>query len=137
MWPTMITSLALLLFFTCSGLYSDEPPAASDGPIGWANDQRINSLFEGKIVGLSIDRSSAVESKTSSSYLTDVEILKVGGRFFIVGSNFVPDHPDYEEYGPTRGITIAVAWEKVTGFKIYSKEQFDEYLKFWIEQSEE
>ena len=50
-----------------------------------ANEQSSVS-FKGKVVLLIIDRSSALEKKSDTEYISDAVIQKLGDRYFITGA---------------------------------------------------
>jgi hypothetical protein len=95
-----------------------------------------NKLFEGKIVVFRVDRSSALETKESSKSMKNASILEIGGRYFVIGTAYVPDDPDYAEYQSMQDVNIGIAWEKVSEYQAFTDEQYISYLKWWKEHNE-
>jgi hypothetical protein len=97
--------------------------------------QRVDELaaeFQGNIVMLEVNRSSAMESKSSNVVISDARIHKVGDRYFVLGKGYVPDESEYTWY---KGVTIGVPWDSVLRFSAMTPDQFAEYAKQWKEHS--
>ena len=57
--------------------------------------------------------------------LSDVSFVEIHGRTFLVGVGADTKRPDDWQSGKK----VYVGWERVTGYTLLSKEEFDEYLK--------
>lgn len=90
--------------------------------------------FSGKVVMLEVDRSIAVESKSSSLVLKDPIVTKIGDRYFIRGLGHAPaSHADSWYHG----VEVGVAWDSVARFYAMPPEKFEEYAAQWNEDEGE
>lgn len=75
---------------------------------------------------LLVDRSNALEQKNDSEVIENARMASIGGRIFVTGTAY-PNPGDSNDW--RKGAEVGVAWEEVTSFYIYSKEQFQNYAK--------
>ena len=92
----------------------DKPAAKSDDP------------FAGKIVLVHMD----AEMEVLAGILTGVEFKEVQGRKFLVGVGVPTGRPGDWWVGRK----VHIAWDKVTGYIVLSKDEFEEYLDELKEQ---
>src|SRR3954465_443369 len=83
--------------------------------------------FKGKVLLLIIDRSSALEKKSDTEYLSDAVVQKLGDRYFITGTAYSwKDEATKDRHDWRKGSQIGVAWEKVQQYYVFSPERMDE-----------
>jgi thymidylate kinase len=87
--------------------------------------------FKGKVVVLVVDRSSALEKKVDTGYISDAVIQKIGDRYFISGAAY--SWKDDTDKAPSRdwrrGSQVGVAWDSVKAFYLYSPKRMEEMIK--------
>ena len=108
--------------------------SASDQVRAANADDDLTSEFRDKIVMVEVNRSSAMESKSSSVTIQNARFSKVGGRYFIVGNSYVSDDSDYTRY---KDVIIGVPWDNVLRYQAFTPDQFAEYVKQWKEHSKD
>ncbi len=97
------------------------------GSFGRAGDEKkenapkADEMFAGKIMMLHLDP----EMEVLAEVLSDVSFVEIHGRTFLVGVGADTKRPDDWQSGKK----VYVGWERVTGYTLLSKEEFDEYLK--------
>lgn len=96
-----------------------------------------DELFKGRIVVLRIDQSSALETKESSRAVTQVSIQEIGGRYFVTGLAYVSDHPEFSSQAYLKGVSVGIAWERVSEFQAYTEDQYNAYIQAWKEIRED
>ncbi len=99
--------IAVVAGLVCAGDDKDDAPKAADP-------------FAGKIMLVHLD----AEMEVLTGILTGLEIKEVHGRKFLVGVG-VPTGQPADWWA---GRKVFVSWEKVTGYLLLSKEEFEEYL---------
>jgi hypothetical protein len=99
-----------------------------------ANEQSSVS-FKGKVVLLIIDRSSALEKKSDTEYISDAVIQKLGDRYFITGAAYSwKDDTAKDRHDWRKNSQIGVAWEKVQQYYVFSPERMEEIMKKRLEE---
>jgi hypothetical protein len=91
--------------------------------------ENYHNIFADKIVGITFDDSTAVVRGDDYSWMTNVKIINIGGRDFIVGESYVPEGENYKEYQVYKGMTAGYPAERVKSFRTYSVEQFQARVK--------
>ena len=129
----VVTLGAIALLVTTFNLFSNPSQAENT-----TSPQSIsNDIFEGKIVVVTVDRSSALESKSSSRSMTDAKVVEIGRRFYIIGTAYVPDDSNFEHYEYMQGVSIGIVWEEVSEFRAFTEEQFGVYMRILNERRED
>lgn len=103
-----------------SDVDSDRPVAQTD--------------FQGQIVVIVVDQSSAIETRNRTEILRDPQIRMIGNRYFIVGK--AVQRPGGEKDWRT-GAEVGMAWDVVQQYYAYSPNDFETYLKGWAEDEDE
>ncbi len=80
-----------------------------------------------------MDRSSALESKSSSAVIKNAEILLIGDRYFVQGQGHAPEGYDDSWYV---GTTVGMAWNHITRYYVMTPEQFEKYAKRWTDRKD-
>ena len=83
--------------------------------------EKPSDEFAGKVILLHTDQ----EMEILSQILTDVEFKEIRGRLFLIGTGADTDRGDDWRSGKR----VYVAWDRVVGYMLLSKEEFKEYLK--------
>jgi|tagenome__1003787_1003787.scaffolds.fasta_scaffold20522624_2 hypothetical protein len=92
--------------------------------------EQSSLTFKGKVLLLIIDRSSALEKKSDTEYLSDAVVQKLGDRYFITGAAYSwKDDAAKDRHDWRKGSQIGVAWEKVQQYYVFSPERMDEIMK--------
>jgi hypothetical protein len=83
-------------------------------------DRPAAETFAGKIMLVHMD----FEMEILAQVMTDVEFKEIKGRTFLVGLGADTKRSDDWR----KGKKIYVAWDKVTGYMLLTKDEFDKYL---------
>ncbi|MGD9635868.1 MAG: hypothetical protein AB7G28_14560 [Pirellulales bacterium] len=111
-----LTTLGVISIGSLIAVAADIPEAPETSPID----------FTGKIILLLVDRSNALEQKNDSEVIENARMANIGGRIFVIGTAY-PNPHELNDW--RKGAEVGVAWEEVTSFYIFSKEQFQNYAK--------
>ena len=90
--------------------------------------------FNGKIMILSVDKSSALEKGSQSSSLAEARLIEIGDRYFIVGKLHAPK--EYLKDYPHVGAVVGYPWENVESFLLMDPEQYDDYVEAYRRRNE-
>ena len=118
---------AVIVVASHSTMQADEPTETPQVMPSVAVD------FEGKVVLFAVDESSALETKRRSISLVDPKLVKIGERYFVQGKSFAPD----EVASVFQDVETAVAWERVQMYYAFTPEQFEKYVEYWQENSDD
>jgi hypothetical protein len=110
-----VAVLLLMLWVTSLTLHAEDKTAIPDA-----------DRFQGKIVMVYIDRSSSVEQNSSSEFIKNARIEKIGDRFFITGVvQLSPAEKGLPENEWRDGASVGFPWEKINAYYAYSPEMFE------------
>jgi hypothetical protein len=82
--------------------------------------EKPHDVFAGKIMLVHLDP----EMDVLAQILSGVEFKEIQGRKYVVGIGADTKHPDDWRTGKK----IYVAWDKITGYMLLTKEEFGKYL---------
>jgi hypothetical protein len=125
-----VVSIALTTAAKRGAAEDEAGPNAQSSP----DAANISDYFEGKVIGIALKGAS---SESSSSWYSDVKLVEIEGRRFLVGKYYVPDVKEYEAYKSYRGAIHGFAWEEVSRFRAITEDQFKTYVKEWQKRREE
>jgi hypothetical protein len=118
-WLTAGALLLILVVGSMTLRSSAESPAA-ERP----------SRFQGKIVLVFVDNSSALEARSSSEFLKEPVIERIGDRDFIIGAvQLSPQERSNSQSLWREGAIVWIAWNRVANLYVYSPEQFENTFK--------
>ena len=119
--------IASLIFLSSLAVFNSS--IAAQQPVESSSDLPKPKVFEGKIIFLTIDKSSALTSDDDSVVISDAKIEKIGDRYFVVGSGYGGKRSWYD------GMSIGIAWTTVTRFAAMTPEQFEKMSERWGDRS--
>jgi hypothetical protein len=109
----LLLAIAILI---CLALATTAGRAGDD-----EKSEKSENIFADKIVMVHLD----AEMEVLAGIITNVEFKMVEGRKFLVGVGVPTKRP--EDWWSGR--KVFVAWDKVTGYVLLTKDEFDEYLE--------
>jgi hypothetical protein len=106
-----VAILACLTVLAYRGLAGDDAAAP----------EKPGDDFAGKVILLHTDQ----EMEILSQILTDVAFQEIRGKLFLVGTSAETDRGDDWRAGKK----VYVAWDRVVGYMLLTKEEFKQYLR--------
>jgi hypothetical protein len=96
-------------------------------------DANLTAEFKDKIVLLEVNRSSAVETKSSTVLLEKLHVTKLGNRDFLIGTGYAPENNDEYWY---KDMTVGIPCDSIVRFHAMTPKQFVEFMKKWKDHSD-
>jgi hypothetical protein len=124
----LAATFCVLMFFTVQVRGESKESSAP------AADEDLLSEFQDKIVMIEVNRSSAMETKSTTVVVQNAHINKIGGRYFVHGTAYVTEDSDYQWY---KDVIVGVPWDNIVRYQAFTTEQYTEYLKQWKEHSKD
>ena len=81
--------------------------------------------FGDGIVSLRIERTTGIEGHRNTAWIRNARLVRIGERYFVRGAGFTPSDQEHDWYDD---IDVAVAWENVVGFYVFTEEQMKNYM---------
>lgn len=122
-------SLVALLYVSGFHLSRADAESEQSEPLDAASE-----FFHGKVVGVTLKGNA---SDQSNSWFTDVRLVTIEGRKFLVGKMYLPPTDEYKQYASFRDAVYGYSWEDVSRFRVMTPEQFDQYVNEWKKRSED